>query len=276
VSIKMFILWCLGLGSLGTYLFVTAPPPLEAEKVQKKKIPIEKALAILNMQNEIVRELYAKEIVGAGKAQGLEFNERWSRSDVDAGPLPALFLRETAFFLEAHPSPLSLFLGSDQPINQANKFTGTQTELFDHIKETRAPESFYSRDTDLYVAMFPDIASSDACTGCHNEHPDSPKKDWRLGDIMGATTWSYPASHVSLEELLEMSEALLNGIEHSYGMVLDELSRLPKKPRIGPYWPRDGYQLPSQDVFMKEVRARTSPRLVQALFEEVRRYDVSQ
>jgi len=265
---KVFLLFAV-FAALTAYLFVSAPPPLESEK-KAGGIPIEKALAMLNAQNEAVRKLYAQEIVGEGKKQGLEFNERWKRDDVHAGPLPALFLRETAFYLEGDPTRLSLFLGSDRPINRANAFTGTQVELFDHIRETRDRESFYSRDTDLYIAMFPDVATTEACVDCHNAHPDSPKKNWRLGDVMGAVTWSHPSSEVSAAEILEMSEALLAGIERAYGMVLDDLSRLSKKPRIGSEWPRDGYHLPSQEVFMKEVRARTAPRLLQSLTHEVR------
>ncbi len=272
MSLKVFLIWCLGFATLATYLFVTAPPPLEVEE-EKRDIPIETAFALLNAQNQEARALYAKEIVGEGKKQGLEFSEKWKRDDVIAGPLPALFLRETAFYLESQPTRLSLFLGSDQPINQANRFTGTQTELFEHIRETREPESFYSKDTGLFVAMFPDLASSEACIDCHNEHADSPKRDWKVGDIMGATTWSYPKSRVSTEEVLEMSETLLGGIGRAYGMVLDELGGLPKKPRIGNKWPRDGYMLPSQETFMKEVRARAAPRLMQGLFAAVRNHD---
>jgi hypothetical protein len=272
LSFKSLIVWCFALAALGTYLFVSAPPPLE-EKPKRGTIPIEKALAMINAQNEDARALYAEHIVGEGLKQGLRFDEKWKKSDVHAGPLPALFLRETAFYLEAHPTRLSLFLGSHRPINQANAFVGAQVEAFEQIEETRRPETFYSRDTDLYVAMFPDVASSEACASCHNEHPDSPKRNWSVGDVMGATTWSHPSSHVTVEEVLEMSDALLGGIERAYGLVLDELSRLPRKPRIGSQWPSDGYALPSQTVFMREVRGRTAPKLLQALSDEVRKHE---
>jgi hypothetical protein len=253
------VILCFALLALTTYLFASAPPPLETERAGR--IAIEKALAMLNAQNEEVRLYYAEQIVGAGKKQGLEFNESWKRDDVHAGPLPALFLRETAAYLEAHPTRLSLFLGSDRPINKSNGFSGTQLELFDHIRETRDYESFYSRDTDLYVAMFPDVATSESCVSCHNDHPDSPKKDWTLGDVMGAVTWSHPSSRVSTDEVIEMSDALLAGIEKTYRLVLDDLSRAPKR-----------HQLPDAETFMKEVRARTAPRLLQSLSREVRNH----
>ena len=31
-----------------------------------------------------------------------------------------------------------------------------------------------------------DRMASDACVTCHNTHPDSPKKDWKLKDVRGA------------------------------------------------------------------------------------------
>ena len=54
----------------------------------------------------------------------------WKDEDVQAGPLPALFLRETAARLEASPVPLGLFLGSDYPISPSNRFQGAQAEAF--------------------------------------------------------------------------------------------------------------------------------------------------
>jgi hypothetical protein len=266
------VLLSLALAALTAYLFVSAPPPLETEAPRQGTIAIERALAMLNAQNEAARTLYAEEIVGEGKKRGLEFSEKWKRDDVHAGPLPALFLRETALYLEGHPTRLSLFLGSDRPINEANAFSGAQVELFEHIKETRSHESFYSRDTDLYVAMFPDVATSQACVDCHNDHPDSPKRDWRTGDVMGAVTWSHPSSSVSVEEVIEMSDALFAGIERAYRLVLEEVSRGSRRPRIGTYWPRDGHHVPNEATFMRELRARTAPRFLQSLSAEVRNH----
>lgn len=55
-----------------------------------------------------------------------DVGEDWRTKNIDKGPLPALFLRETAALLEKSPIPLSLFLGSDFPISSANKFKGRQ------------------------------------------------------------------------------------------------------------------------------------------------------
>jgi hypothetical protein len=34
--------------------------------------------------------------------------------------------------------------------------------------------------------MYADRAVSQACIGCHNAHPNSPKRDFKENDVMGA------------------------------------------------------------------------------------------
>ncbi len=119
---------------------------------------------------------------------------------VNAPPLPALFLRETAEFLRRNPAPLYLFLSSDFPINDANKFTGLQERRFAEIKCTGDPQLFLDPEIGFHTAMFSDIASAQACVACHNTEPDSPKTDWQVGNIMGATTWSYPEVEIGMTE----------------------------------------------------------------------------
>jgi hypothetical protein len=41
-------------------------------------------------------------------------------------------------------------------------------------------------DGNQFKALAADYAIVQACTDCHNQHPGSPKKDFRQGDLMGA------------------------------------------------------------------------------------------
>ena len=46
---------------------------------------------------------------------------------------------------------------------------------------------------DAYMqAVYADRAISQACIGCHNAHPDSPKRDFKQNDIMGGMFISVP------------------------------------------------------------------------------------
>ncbi|ETW94904.1 MAG: hypothetical protein ETSY2_48955 [Candidatus Entotheonella gemina] len=249
------------------YLFAQAPEPLPVEEAASgKQIPIETVLTLVAAENDTVRALWTREIVGAGKKAGLAFDEDWRDQEVEAGPLPALFLREAATSLEKHPIRLSLFLGSDFPINASNLFTGRQEEMFKTIKQTHQPQFFFAEDTRLYTAMFPDLASVKPCVTCHNQHPDTPKADWVLDDVMGATTWSYPKASVTMDEFMEIIAALRKSFRDAYEGYLEKAATFSKPPLVGDQWPRDGgYTLPSAEAFLKEFTRRASARTVDLL-----------
>jgi hypothetical protein len=251
------------------YLFVEAPPPLSDTQIQGRTIPVNLMLEIVNNENRLVRELYTKEIVTQGQKVGLVFDENWRDQGLDAGPLPALFLRATASSLEKDPVRLALFLGSDYPINTANRFSGQQVEIFNQLKKTMKPQFFYQDDTELYTAMFPDLAVAPGCVTCHNEHVQTPKKDWKLNDIMGATTWTYPSESVTYEELLQVLAALRKGFRETYEEYLTKVGTFAKKPKLGEKWPRDGYFLPSADEFLLEIEKRSSSQTLGKLLTTV-------
>ncbi len=114
--------------------------------------------------------------------------------------------------------------------------------------------------------MFSDIAVGEACVSCHNNEPETTKTDWMLGDIMGATTWSYPKAEVSMDEAFSMVNALRQGFNEAYGEYLAKTATFSTPPAVGDNWPADGYFLPSADVFMGEAERRASPRILRKLF----------
>jgi hypothetical protein len=240
------------LGCLGVYLFVTAPPALGEREAHAERIPIATVFEIVAHENAVARALYTKEIVQVGMTRGLKFSEDWQDSAAEAGPLPALFLRGTGELLETSPVQMRLFLGSDLPINAANRFTGAQAEAFDRVRTSGAQVTAYAEDTALYTALFPDIAVTQACADCHNANIESPKRDWRVGDIMGATTWSYPSDSVTPEELLQILAALRGAVRETYAEYVAHVRSFDDPPVIGDKWPRDGRFLPSPEAFANE------------------------
>lgn len=260
-----FTLIALTLTALIVYLFVSAPPPLPEQTAANANIAVDRVFALAEAENDAARALWTREIVGAGKPVGLSFSEDWREAGEEAGPLPALFLRETAKNLEKDPVRLSLFLGSDAPINSANRFEGLQKEAFVAIRRTGEPQFFQMPDTRLYTAMFPDEAVTEACVTCHNEHDDSPKTDWKLHDVMGATTWAYPEDRLTAEQMLGVLVALRGSIRGAYQAYLDKTATFSKPPEIGARWPREGYYLPSADVFMRALGESTATASLDAL-----------
>jgi len=255
---QQFVIAALILTIIIVYLFVTAPPSLVDKQKSGKQLPIEFVLRLANEENKIVRKLYTKEIVQAGKKIGIKFNEDWQEKGVIAGLLPAQFLRETAMYLEKSPVRLGLYLGSDYPINNANLIEGLQASKFTLLKETRSDVFFNMPDEESVVYMSPDVANVKVCISCHNKHPETPKTNWKINDVMGATTWLYPEKNISVSDALILLSELRNGFGFAYQYFLNEVTQMPKHYAIGSKWPTDGLFVPSKAVFMKEFSRRAS------------------
>ncbi len=236
------------------------PEEKPANSGEENTFAVSEVLEMVAKENDVTRTLYTKAIVGMGKKQGMKFDEDWRKDNIEAGPLPALFLRGIATSIKKSPVPLGLYLGSDYPVNAANKFTGKQASLFEEIKSNRKPQFFFDEDQKLHTAMFADVAGAAACVSCHNDHKQSPKNDWKLGDVMGATTWQYPKDSLTYKETMAVLKSYSDGTIDIYKEYLKEIEDFKgsDKPEIGNKWPKDGLYLPTPEVFLDSVRKLSS------------------
>jgi adenylate cyclase len=240
--------------SCGIYLFVQAPERLAPETEKVGTVPVQTLFEAVNTINATARQIYTKQIVGPGTKVGLKFDADWQENDVFAGPLPAIFLRTTAHHLERDPAPLGLFLGSEYPINTSNLFSDEQKIMFAFIQQDQQPR--YGEADGSQFGMFADLASDQACVTCHNEHVDSPRDDWRLGGVMGATTWTWPVDRgtLTIEQFMDTVDAVYRSIALAYEDYLVEAMGFEQVPEIGSLWPKEGYVLPDRQTFMLKTK----------------------
>ncbi len=256
--------------TLNVYLFSSAPVPLKVDLPKEKSTySIADAFRIIARVNSIARSLYTRNIVNTGLEVGLSFDENWQDNEIEAGPLPAQILRETSAFIEKSPLGLGLYLGSDFPISAPNLFKEMQAENFQELRKDGKPKFFYDVSSKRYVGMFPDIAISGACVKCHNENKNSPKKDWVLNDIMGATTWTYPGDSINTKELKDMINVYLNGLDNTYKRYLEKVKTFKKikVPSIGKMWPSQGYYLPDAPEYADTIYKLTSYEIAKGLLK---------
>ena len=104
-------------------------------------------------------------------------------------PLPAQMLRMGAEQINQDHGPMfSYSLLSPWPVNKQN---GPRTESekvgLRAVAETR--KNHYTEEViggkTYFAAYYPDKGVVEACVRCHNEHKDSPRRDFRVGDVMG-------------------------------------------------------------------------------------------
>lgn len=114
--------------------------------------------------------------------------------DAKALPLPAQMFRMGAERVQKNGATFSYSLLSQWPINKQNA-PKTEAEKAG-LKAIESGKNFYTEETiagkKYFTAAYPDKAVAEACGNCHNAHQDSPRKDFKLGDIIGGVVIRIP------------------------------------------------------------------------------------
>lgn len=145
---------------------------------------------------EADRTAYTRLIVNrlANEEKIIKASEQWKEEK--ALLLPAQMFRAGSELSQEQGADFSYALLSLWPINKQNK---PQTEIekagLQYILDN--PGQNYYGEEELggaryYTAVYPDVAVAKACVTCHNDHKDSPKTDFKLGDIMGGVVIRIP------------------------------------------------------------------------------------
>jgi hypothetical protein len=125
--------------------------------------------------------------------------EPWATNEVrrPAGPpAHARMLQQAAQHIQQRGAEFSYTLRSLWPIQAGN---GPQTETEQQGLETVAKQPtqpFYTEEElggrSYFTAIYADLATRSSCVSCHNQHPRSPKKDFKVGEVMGAIVVRVP------------------------------------------------------------------------------------
>lgn len=135
------------------------------------------------------RTVYTKRVVNRlqNEEEVITAEEHWE--DEKALPLPAQMLRYGAERVAEQNLGVTYALLSTWPINKQNEaVTDVEKEGMEFIV-ANPTKRFYSDETlngeKYFTAVYQDLAVSEACVTCHNDHLDSPRNDFEIGDVMG-------------------------------------------------------------------------------------------
>ena len=145
------------------------------------------------------RMFYASEVVPKAKTKGLNIAHLFKGKE-DAIPLPATLISALA---DADKSGNGLRLYSRHPF-AFRKAEETRRDAFEEEAlawlEKNPTGEFHRlehRDGQSVMRLAKaDIMVNETCVNCHNSHPDSPKRDWKLGDMRGVLAVAIPVGAV--------------------------------------------------------------------------------
>ena len=158
------------------------------------KVYTDSLFAVMNAD----RANYTKLVVarlGPKGANVIKPDEHWE--DFDNGTLlPAQMFRAGAEAVAEVTDEFTYSLQSLWPVNKQNApKTDLEKEGLEFIAANPG-QRFYGEeklgDTTYFTAVYPDVAVSAACVDCHNEHKDTPKTDFKIGDVMGGVVIRVP------------------------------------------------------------------------------------
>ncbi len=158
-------------------------------------VPAEKVADFVHAVLQADRTFYTKHVVERMQAKGVVVaSENWQSTNTL--PLPAQFLQESNQLVGSTRTGVGYRLISLWPINKRNgpKSPFEHTGLQETLQHPNRPYTeVVMNGPDLYLqAVYADRAVSQACIGCHNAHPDSPKRDFKQNDVMGGMIVSIP------------------------------------------------------------------------------------
>lgn len=144
------------------------------------------------------RHFYTIHIVNRLRQERIvDVSENWQATH--SLPLPVQLLQETSEIAELTGPNVRYRLISQWPINKANAPANEFERMA--LKEVQIhPNTPYSSTIEggggrLFEAVYADVAVTTACVQCHNSHPNSPKSNFKIGDVMGGLVISFPLSN---------------------------------------------------------------------------------
>lgn len=175
-------------------LLTTGCAQQEESKGVDPKVFTDSLFAVMNAD----RTNYTKLVVarlGPKGANVVKPDEHWE--DLPNGTLlPAQMFRAGAEAVAETTDQFTYSLQSEWPINSQNAPKTPMEKTGLEFIGANPGENFYGEETlgdvTYFTAVYPDVAVSEACTSCHNEHKDSPKTDFKLGEVMGGVVIRVP------------------------------------------------------------------------------------
>lgn len=161
-----------------------------------------KAMAdALHMVMDSDRTVYTKKIVNrlVKKDKVIKASEHFE--DDQALVLPAQMFRFGSEMVAERSASnpdvnFSYSLLSLWPVNKQNEpKTDAETEGLKFVAENKG-KNFYTTEKlgkqEYFTAIYADIGVAPVCISCHNAHPDTPKTDFKIGDVMGGVVIRIP------------------------------------------------------------------------------------
>ena len=148
------------------------------------------------------RNFYTDELAPRAMEAGVHITHDY-KDRKNALPLPATLMIDLGHYLSKVDGGTQVKLYSDLPFPwrvKERELDDFQTQALAHLKKT--PDVPYVREEVIGGMRMLRYAQSDRmtlrCVACHNSYPNSPRTDWKTGDVRGALEIVLPVTEWQL------------------------------------------------------------------------------
>lgn len=169
--------------TLGTLLLVTKL----RDEILRETARYSAALWSSNLR--ILRQVYTEEVVRKARKKGIVPAHKYEGDDSKI-PYPATLIRILSDKVHQEMNEVSMTLYSPYPfswIKNSMRGDDLRGKVWKKFRSSNAEHSidFLEKSGDLNLRYsIPDLMTPE-CASCHNTHPDSPKRDWKVGEVSG-------------------------------------------------------------------------------------------
>ncbi|HHI94525.1 MAG TPA: methyl-accepting chemotaxis protein [Gammaproteobacteria bacterium] len=180
LAIPVILLFGITIVALGFYI----PGQIEARAVEGATASAKQTAT----QFKVLRKYYVQNILKKVKAGSSMTPAIDHKNNPNAFPLPATMIHDLGALLKNEGTTVSLYSAYPFPNRQSRMLDSFQTQAWDYL--VKNPKGVFVEKTahagkSIVRVAVADTMVSDACVSCHNNHPDTPRAGWKLGDVRG-------------------------------------------------------------------------------------------
>jgi two-component system, sensor histidine kinase and response regulator len=174
---------------IGTLVFASAVLFIEYRHSQRsEQKALERIAQAYSTSILGFRDFYNQVILGKLSGSGIEITHEY-QDKAHAVPIPATLSLDLIQFLNSRQVKVNMRLVSEYPFPARKSrvltdFDRAATHQFETTAKQSVSRISENANRRIYEYAVP-VRLSENCVACHNSHPESPKRDWRIGDIRG-------------------------------------------------------------------------------------------
>jgi class 3 adenylate cyclase len=177
-------------GFLIALLLAALPVAVWLDLTNLAEVALRRQASDLNSLVSSVRSYYASNVVGRVLAHPGETKVVHNYEAVPGAiPIPATLSLELGKVISEQQQNITYRFVSDYPFKNR---TSHQLDQFEKAALQSLRENPDQKIVDAASSLFNDrvrlvapVTMGPACVSCHNSHPESPKRDWKVGDVRG-------------------------------------------------------------------------------------------